>query len=298
MKISNSYYGIRTVASDGVEYASKFEAEFVDRILIPSGINYEPQKLYDPEFKFRCDFYLPDFDVWIECVYNDSGARKAYMLGHQDIVLKIGPTDKDGQTRAKTLKAKWNPQHLVWILPRNMVPETGLPDLEKYMYKDQLEIVLDVNTVQMTESYKVNLRQKIQRFGDSRTIIEVTREDLDRPKIKHFADLLRIKNNKLYQTILHKSPNLLPPPPPRRPDKIISAEEKYRAQLAKEKENTPQGRRKKMVLQVANEAGIEELQEHIKVLERGIERKRELRAKVRAKNEAMHSGNQGRNVSR
>lgn len=55
----------KTIGLDGEEYDSKSEAE-VANWLFTSGIEYEPHKRLPKPSRSICDFYLPDYDLWIE----------------------------------------------------------------------------------------------------------------------------------------------------------------------------------------------------------------------------------------
>lgn len=207
--MSTSWYGIKTIANDGFEYDSRFEAEFVNKFLIPHNINYERQKQYSSDSKHRCDFYLPDYDIWIECVYMEYSPIPLYMLGTQDVVFNIPYEDTGAREVAKHLGARYHPKVKKWILNRNKIPSTGLYGMEPYMYEDQLEPWWDPVQVNMTEKYNANLREKITKYGDEFTILQVNKTDLEK-KASHFADLLRVKDFGLYMKLRHLKPELIP----------------------------------------------------------------------------------------
>ena len=177
--MSTSWYGIKTIANDGFEYDRRFEAEFVNKFLIPHNINYERQKQYSSDSKHRCDFYLPDYDIWIECVYMEYSPIPLYMLGTQDVVFNIPYEDTGAREVAKHLGARYHPKVKKWILNRHKIPSTGLYGMEPYMYKDQLEPWWDPVQVNMTEKYNANLREKITKYGDEFTILQVNKADLE-----------------------------------------------------------------------------------------------------------------------
>jgi len=50
---------------DGIEYDSAQEATIADWLFTRS-INFEPHKQLPKPSKQKCDFYLPDYDLWLE----------------------------------------------------------------------------------------------------------------------------------------------------------------------------------------------------------------------------------------
>lgn len=207
--MSNSIYGNKTIAKDGFEYSSKFEAAFVDKFLIPHNISYERQKLYSEESKHRCDFYLPDYDVWVECVYEEYLPKKAYLFAAQDLILSIPYSDISGRTRAKSAGAKWNGTTKKWIIAKTLIPPEGFPSLERYMDDSLLDTWFDPVQVNLTETYNANLKKKMLMYGDKCTIIQVNNSDLNK-KSAHIADLIRIKNNDLFLKLRDEKPHLIP----------------------------------------------------------------------------------------
>jgi len=55
----------KTYGLDGQEYDSAQEARIADWLFI-NGINFEPHKLLPKPSKQKCDFYLTDYDLWLE----------------------------------------------------------------------------------------------------------------------------------------------------------------------------------------------------------------------------------------
>jgi hypothetical protein len=205
--MNTSFYGNKTKAKDGFEYSSRFEAEFVDKFLIPHNIEYERQKLYSEDSKHRCDFYLPDYDLWIECVYTKYVPKKEYTFGNGDIPMSIPWSDERGRKIAKSAGARWNRVTKKWTLPKSMVDPNGHPSLEKYMKPELLVTRYDPNQVSLTETYNLNLKNKLLTYGDTYTIIQVNYEDL---KKRHLSDIIRVKNNSLFLKLLSEQPHLVP----------------------------------------------------------------------------------------
>jgi hypothetical protein len=207
--MNTSYYGNKTKAKDGFEYSSRFEAEFVDKFLIPHNIEYERQKLYSEDSKHRCDFYLPDYDLWIECVYEQYLPKKSYLFASQDIVLTIPYADITGRARAKSAGARWRSDLKQWIIQKTLVPPEGFPSLERYMDASLLVAWFDPKQVNLTETYNSNLKKKMLLYGDKCTIMQINNIDLNK-KSAHIADLIRIKNNSLFLKLLAEKPHLIP----------------------------------------------------------------------------------------
>ena len=207
--MNTSIYGNKTTAKDGFEYSSRFEAEFVDKFLIPHNIEYERQKLYSEESKHRCDFYLPDYDLWIECVYEQYLPKKSYLFASQDIVLTIPYADMTGRARAKSAGARWSRDRKQWIIQKSLIPPEGFPSLERYMDASVLVAWFDPKQVNLTETYNSNLKKKMLMYGDKCTIIQINNSDLNK-KSAHIADLIRIKNNSLFLKLLAEKPHLIP----------------------------------------------------------------------------------------
>lgn len=206
-----SLYGIKTVAKDGFEYESRFEAEFVNKFLIPHNITYERQKQYSEKTKHRCDFYLPDYDVWTECVYSEYVPKKAYLLGKEDITFSIPYSDGSARAYAKAFGARWDKSNKHWVLNRNLIDSTEFPKrLEKYMKAELLEYVYDTDQTNLTENYNANFQTKLELYSGLYTIIQVNYTDL---RQNHVADLIRIKNNSLFHTLLKEKPHLIPTKP-------------------------------------------------------------------------------------
>lgn len=55
----------KTIGMDGEIYDSKSEATVADWLLL-NDIEYEPHKHLPKPSRSICDFYLPEYDLWIE----------------------------------------------------------------------------------------------------------------------------------------------------------------------------------------------------------------------------------------
>jgi hypothetical protein len=204
-------YGKKTIAKDGFEYRSMFEAEFVNKFLIAHDIKYEREKLYSDTTKHRCDFYLPDYDVWIECVYEPCVLAETYKFGLHDIELSIPVANLPAQRNALSIGGKISKKtitHQKWIIPKSRIPQKGIPYLERYMDAALLECTYNSYKANMTENYNHDLSTKLLMYTDRYTIIQVNYADLEN-KPAHISDLIRIKNNELFLRLQNEKPNLI-----------------------------------------------------------------------------------------
>jgi len=55
----------KTIGLDGEIYDSKSESNVADWFFL-NGIEYEPHKRLPNPSRSICDFYLPDYDLWVE----------------------------------------------------------------------------------------------------------------------------------------------------------------------------------------------------------------------------------------
>jgi len=55
----------KAIGLDGIEYDSGQECKISDWLFI-RGINYEPHKKLPKPSRQKCDFYLPDHNLWLE----------------------------------------------------------------------------------------------------------------------------------------------------------------------------------------------------------------------------------------
>jgi len=259
-------FGVKTIANDGVEYNSKFEAEFVNRILLPNNIKYEPQKRYSENSLHRCDFYLLDYDIFVECVYHPDIAIKKYMLGSNDIAISIPRGHEAAIRKVKNLGAKWvGGQTKKWIIPRISIKSPLGEIIERYMPLDMTELAYDLTSRQMTEDYALRLREKLYKFQETHNIIQVNKIDLEKNGIKNFADLLRVKDNKLYKKIILSKPGLMPNPGLVLPKTELEYERKVRI-LSENQRLDQLEKRKKRLIELLNNSTVSELQVWMEML--------------------------------
>jgi hypothetical protein len=259
-------FGVKTIANDGVEYSSKFEAEFVNRMLLPNNIKYEPQKRYSENSLHRCDFYLPDYDIFVECVYHPDIATKKYMLGSNDIAISIPKGHEVAIARVKNLGAKWvGGQTKKWIIPRSSIKSPLGEIIERYLPSDMIELAYDLKTRQMTEDYVLRLREKLYKFQETHNILQVNKIDLEKNGIKNFADLLRVKNNELYKKIILSKPDLMPAPGIVLPKPEAEYERKIRIRSANHCLDQLE-KRKKRLIDLLRHSTVSELQDWMEIL--------------------------------
>lgn len=181
-----SHYGKKSVAQDGKTYRSKFEADFVDKFLIPSGLEYVYEVAY-PNSKMTCDFWLPKYDIWIECAYHYAAMRYNYEKfphGRRINLPKVSFHDKD---YVKTQKARWDPLNKVWYVSYE---GSQFANLHRFMSESDLATVYDTDGKAMIKGYDERLLNKI--LDRKCNVLIVNKEDL---KFNDLAHLICAKEN-------------------------------------------------------------------------------------------------------
>jgi|APSaa5957512535_1039671.scaffolds.fasta_scaffold77823_2 hypothetical protein len=163
-------YSNPTIADDGITYRSKFEAEFVNKLLYPSGLEYVYEKAYSDKSKHTCDFHIPLYDIWIECVYNSYSIKYEYesMPFNSEVILNVKYEQKN---YAKKLGAKWCAMRKTWyaLNPIN----TGL---HGFMNESYLSTTLVIDGSEIRDGYYINLFKKI--LNNKSDVIVFTNKDL------------------------------------------------------------------------------------------------------------------------
>lgn len=177
-------YGVYTTAKDGVVYKSQFEAEFVNKFLIPSKMKYEYEKKYHGS-NCKCDFYLEDIDLWIECVYHKVELRYNYKFKYGNRVYLNVPYEDRAYVKAS--KCRWDPEIRKWY-----VEYTGksINNLHKYIPNSELETVYVSNGKAITKEYDDNLLEKMHQ--NKGNILVVLKDDM---KYNHLLHLIIAKKN-------------------------------------------------------------------------------------------------------
>lgn len=188
----SSHYGKRTTAQDGKTYRSKFEADFVDKFLIPSGLEYVYEIKY-PDSNMTCDFWLPQFDVWIECAYHYVSMRHEYETltqGRRIYLPRAKFKDKD---YIKTQKGKWDADNKQWYVVYEGYP---LTNLHRFMEESRLQTIMETDGKAFRKGYDQNLLSKI--LDRKCNVLLVNNEDLGYKDLAHLVcakeNLIVLKN--------------------------------------------------------------------------------------------------------
>ena len=176
----------QTLADDTTLYRSQFEADVVNRYFIPCDINFEYEKYYENSRK-KCDFYLSDFDIYIECVYHDVEIYYKYQtlpIGEK-IYVDIGYTEKEAFKNK--YRTKWDGEQ--WYIANDGKAKNYLHDRIKD--KSLLKALLKSDGKAITDSYDDNLRKKL--VNNKGNIVFLTKKNLE--KYESLGDFLSSKNN-------------------------------------------------------------------------------------------------------
>jgi len=177
-------FGIPTVANDGKKYRSKFEADFVNKFLLPSGLSYEYEVKY-PNQNIICDFYIRKYDIYIECVYHELTLSYSYMKQNYKIILDVPFEHKD---RVKKLGAKWDTNAKTWYI---VYTDHSLHQLFMYMRPCDLQYSILSNGKAITQEYDEKIYKKIIQKGID--IVLVNNKDIN--SYKDLTHLLIAKDN-------------------------------------------------------------------------------------------------------
>lgn len=164
-----SIYGVLTKAKNGVVYRSKFEAKFVDKFLIPSGMPFEYEKQY-PNSKRKCDFYIKNLDIWIECVYHKFTMEYKYKLKNGRIYLNVPYEDRE---YVKKSKGRWDPAASKWYV---VYTGQSVVSLHKYIPANELETIYVSDGNALNATYDERLLEKM--LANKIDILVVNHEDM------------------------------------------------------------------------------------------------------------------------
>lgn len=172
-----------TVGKDGITYRSKFEADFSNKFLYPYEIKYEYEKKYDDSNQ-KCDFYLTDYDIWIECVYHNIEVKPAYYDGR---IIRLY-AEYSHRFILKQNGARWNGEH--WWIQYKGKP---LNNLHRFMKQEDLDMTIFSNSKALTERYNDDLKKKI--LNKDISILIVNNSDIK--DYNNLAHIIIAKGSKL-----------------------------------------------------------------------------------------------------
>jgi len=172
-----NYFGKSTVARDGVTYRSQFEAEFVNKFLIPSGLEFIYEMQY-PNSRMTCDFVIPKYDIWLECVFHKVGLQLRYES------LNIGKridlnTSYNERQYVKDLGATWDPKKSKWFIMYN---GSRLDRFHRFLDPYLVEEVWASDKKAINIDYDDQLAKKIEL---KKNLIVVTYDDLKYNDLNH-----------------------------------------------------------------------------------------------------------------
>lgn len=171
-------YGTNTKARNGIVYRSKFEADFVNKFLIPSNMPFEYEKQY-PNSRRKCDFYIQNLDIWIECVYHKFVLEYKYKIKSGRVYLNVPYEDKE---YVKKFKCNWDQNKKQWFVPytgQSIVP------LHKYIPEGELETQYVSNGKALNADYDVRLLEKM--LDNKIDILVVNNDDLAYDNLLHLV---------------------------------------------------------------------------------------------------------------
>ena len=177
-----------TSADDGRVCRSQFDADVINRLFIPNSLGYEYEKRYDNS-RQKCDFYLSDFDIYIECVYHDVEMIYEYQKLEEGARIYLYVPYKDKEKYKHFYGALWDDKKRRWYIKNDKKSKCSLHD--KFIDKSLLKASLTSDGKAITDDYDDNLRRKI--VNNNSNIILLTKKDLD--KYDSLGDILLSKNN-------------------------------------------------------------------------------------------------------
>ena len=183
----------QTLADDTNLYRSQFEADVVNRFFIPNNLAYEYEKQYDNS-KQKCDFYLSDLDIYIECVYHDVEMIYEYQKLEKGAKIYLHIPYRDKEKYKHFYGALWDDKKRMWYIKNDKKSKCSTHD--KFVDKTLLKASLISDGKAITDNYDDHLRRKI--INNNSNIILLTKKDLD--NYDSLGDILLSKNN----PIIHK----------------------------------------------------------------------------------------------
>jgi hypothetical protein len=172
-----NYFGKATVARDGVTYRSQFEADFVNKFLLPSGLEFVYEVSY-PNSRMTCDFVIPKYDIWIECVFHNVGIQRRYESF--DIGKRIDLiTAYSERHYVKGMGATWDPKKSKWFI---MYYGSNLDRFHRFMDPFLVEETWVSDKKAINADYDEQLSKKMEL---KKNLIVVTHDDLKYNDLNH-----------------------------------------------------------------------------------------------------------------
>ena len=173
MNRKKTQFGERSSGQDNNVYKSRMEREFCDRFLYRR-FEYEYEKSYGPDRRFKCDFYLPKFDLYLELVpFERCGYMPRYLIGNENVYLKP-PDPRRGYNRIflNEYNIGFDRQRCRFYIPSNRINEKPLlfwKNIEKHFEDNMVETVFfcagfndpDKNVGDFQKEYVQSLQEKM-----------------------------------------------------------------------------------------------------------------------------------------
>tara|TARA_Y100000310_G_scaffold172459_1_gene172572 strand:- start:338 stop:1264 length:927 start_codon:yes stop_codon:yes gene_type:complete len=178
----------QTSADDGRLCRSQFEVDVINKLFVPNNLTYEYEKRYDNS-RQKCDFYLSDFDIYIECVYHDVEMIYEYQKLEKGAKIYLHIPYRDKEKYKHFYGALWDGKKRMWYIQNDKKSKCSTHD--KFVDKSLLKASLMSDGKAITDNYDDHLRRKI--INNNSNIILLTKKDLD--KYDSLGDILLSKNN-------------------------------------------------------------------------------------------------------
>ena len=172
-----NYFGKATVARDGVTYRSQFEADFVNKFLLTSGLEFVYEVPY-PNSRMTCDFVIPKYDIWIECVFHKVGMQRRYETLNDGQRINL-ITSYSERHHVKSLGASWDRVNNKWFLIYN---GSNLDRFHRFMDPFLVEEVWTSDKKAINLDYDEQLSKKMEL---KKNLIVVTHDDLRYNDLNH-----------------------------------------------------------------------------------------------------------------
>jgi hypothetical protein len=172
-----NYFGKETIAKDGKKYRSQFEANFVNKFLLPSGLEFVYEVPY-PNSKMTCDFYIPEFDIWIECVYHYAKMKYSYETEFKRINLPLARYEN--KEFIKAYGGLWDTKIKQWYITYK---GKELKELHRFMEPEELKVIIESDGKAIHKDYDDKLFEKIT--NKKCNILIVNNDDLGYNDLTH-----------------------------------------------------------------------------------------------------------------
>jgi hypothetical protein len=172
-----SYFGKATVARDGETYRSQFESDFVNKFLIPSGLEFLYEVRY-PDSRMTCDFVIPKYDIWIECVFHNVGMQRRYESLNDGKRIDL-ITNYNDRNHVKDLGATWDPTNKKWFI---IYCGSRLDRFHRFMDPQLVEEIWASDRKAINADYDDHLSKKMEL---KKNLIVVTHDDLKYNDLNH-----------------------------------------------------------------------------------------------------------------